>query len=75
VKCCCEDAGTVRSGIKGILVGPPSDMGRSQIIEKCDACERFDSDEAAAVYYATSKGGAARYSKSGNRLKVLWSPR
>jgi len=75
MKCCCEDNGTVRSGIKGILVGPLSSTRRSQIIERCDACERFDSDEAAAIHYAMARGGTVHYSKCRNRLRVLWSPR
>jgi hypothetical protein len=75
VKCCCEDAGTVRSGIKGILVCPLSDTGRTHVIERCDACERFNSDEVAAVHYATEKGGMVRYSIFVNRLRIIWSPR
>lgn len=73
--CCCEDIGKVRSGINGIIVGPLINTGRSQVIERCDACERFDSDEAAAIHYATARGGTVRYSKCRNRLRVLWSPR
>ena len=74
MKCCCEDEGTIRSGIRGILAGPPDAAGR-RVMERCDTCERFDSDEAAAIYFATKRGGAVRYSGNGIRLRVLWLPR
>ena len=73
MKCCCEDTGTVRSGIKGILIGPLSNTGRKYVIERCDTCERFDSDEAAAIHYATTRGGTVRYSRCGNRPRIIWS--
>lgn len=75
MKCCCEDAGTVRSGINGILGCPTSKAESGLVIERCDACERFDSDEAAAIHYATARGGVVRYSRCGNRLRIIWSPR
>jgi hypothetical protein len=75
MKCCCEDKGTLRSGVKGILACPVSMNALSHVIERCDACKRFDSDENAAVYYATARGGRVRYSKCGNRMRIIWSPR
>jgi hypothetical protein len=75
MKCCCEEAGTVRSGLRGILACPLNDRARNHVIERCDACERFDSDEAAAIFFATLRGGSLRYSKLCNRLRILWSPR
>jgi hypothetical protein len=75
VKCCCEDAGTVRSGIRGILVCPLGERSQSRVVERCDACARFDSDEAAAIYFATAKGGAAKYCKLRKQLRIVWSPR
>jgi hypothetical protein len=74
MKCCCEDAGTLRSGVMGILACPLNRTKLTYVIERCDACERFDSDEAAAIQYATARGGTVRYSRCDDRLRVLWSP-
>jgi len=71
MRCCCEDQGAVRTGIKGILAYP-SDRLLPKVIERCDACERFHSDEAAALHYVTIRGGVARYDK---RSRVIWLPR
>lgn len=57
------------SGVKGIIVAPP-DHHAPRAIERCDACERFASDESAAIYYATIKGGIVRYDE---QLKVVWT--
>jgi hypothetical protein len=70
--CDCERKGVVRSGIKGILVGPADNQG-ALVIERCDACERFHCDEAAAIYYSTKRGGALRYGSGAKR--ILWTPR
>jgi len=75
MKCCCEDVGVVRSGIRGILACPLNERSQRRVIEKCDACERFASDEAAAIYFATLRGGAVRYSRFRNQLRIIWSPR
>jgi hypothetical protein len=75
MKCCCESKGTVRSGIRGILACFLRERSRSLVIERCDACERFDSDEAAAIFFATLRGGAIRYNKRQNRTRIVWSPR
>ncbi len=71
MKCVCEESGAVRSGIRGILAGPPNKYG-SRIMEKCDACDRFPSDESAGLSYARAKGGASRYDK---RTRVIWCPK
>ena len=69
--CVCQERGVVCSGIRGILAGSPNKQG-SRIIEKCDACNRFLSDEAAGLWYATARGGASHYDK---QTRVLWCPR
>jgi hypothetical protein len=43
------------------------------VIERCDACERFHCDEAAAIHYATWRGGTLRYGPGAKR--ILWTPR
>jgi hypothetical protein len=72
MRCECERQGYVRSGIKGILACPADERG-TLAIERCDACERFHCDEAAAIHYATWRGGALRYGLQAKR--VLWAPR
>jgi hypothetical protein len=69
MRCCCEEAGALRSGVRGIVAGPADKSGR-RIVERCDVCLRFPSDEAAGLWLVTVKGGVARYDKS----KVVWSP-
>ena len=69
--CVCEDVGTVSSGVKGILAGPSNKHGY-RIVERCDACERFSSDEAAGLWYALVKGGTSRY---GTQTRVIWCPK
>jgi hypothetical protein len=71
MKCVCEERGVVRSGIRGILAGPPNNYG-CRIMEKCDACDRFPSDESAGLWYASAKGGASRYDK---QARVIWCPK
>jgi hypothetical protein len=71
MRCSCENQGAVRSGIRGVLAYP-SDRLVPKIIERCDTCERFHSDEAAGLYYVTIRGGVARYDR---RSRVIWSPR
>jgi hypothetical protein len=69
--CECERKGFVHSGIKGILAGSADKHG-ALVIERCDACERFHCDEAAAIHYATRRGGYLCY---GSRAKrILWTP-
>lgn len=74
MKCCCEEVGTVRSGVRGILACPLNERAKSRVIERCDACERFDSDEAAAIFFTTLRSGSLRYSKLRNRVRILWLP-
>jgi hypothetical protein len=69
--CVCEQSGAVRSGVRGILAGPPNKQGY-RVMEKCDACNRFSSDEAAGLWYALVKGGTSRY---GKRTRVIWCPK
>jgi hypothetical protein len=69
MRCCCEEPGAIRSGLRGVLAGPSSNSGR-RIVERCDTCRRFPSDEAAALWLARVRGGVARYDKS----RVVWSP-
>lgn len=40
MRCECQKAGTVYSGVKGILAGPPDKMSR-RYIERCDTCVRI----------------------------------
>lgn len=70
MRCECEKLGTVSSGVRGILAGPP-DKHRRRCIERCDVCERFYSDEAAGLEYARIKGGGSSYDE---RRRVLWTP-
>lgn len=68
--CCCEQKyAAVYSGISGIIMGPPNQHA-PRVIERCDACGRFPSDEAAAVYYVTVMGGTVRYDE---QLRVTWT--
>lgn len=70
MRCECQKHGALYSGVKGILLGSANEAGR-RCIERCDACERFHSDEAAGLQYARIKGGSCRYDK---QQRVLWSP-
>jgi hypothetical protein len=70
--CGCERKGSIRSGIKGILACPADNQG-ALVIERCDTCERFHCDEAAAIHYATWRGGTLRYAARAKR--ILWTPR
>jgi hypothetical protein len=71
MKCVCEKSGVVRSGIRGILAGPPNKRG-CRIVERCDACTRFSSDEVAGLWYAWAIGGTSRYDK---QTRVIWCPK
>ncbi len=71
MKCECEKPGYVRSGIRGILSCPAGKRGELTI-ERCDTCERFDCDEAAAIYFSTKRGGTLRY--DGRQMRVIWAP-
>jgi hypothetical protein len=70
MRCDCQKLGVLCSGVAGILSGVPNRRGR-RYIERCDACERFHSDEVAGLEYARIKGGGCRYDES---RRVLWSP-
>jgi uncharacterized protein YbaR (Trm112 family) len=70
--CECERKGAVYSGIKEILACPADKQG-ALVIERCDACKRFHCDEAAAIHYATCKGGTLRYVTRAKR--ILWTDR
>jgi hypothetical protein len=74
MKCCCQEEGFVRSGIRGILKCRSSRSLPRYVIERCDTCQRFRSDEAAAIYYATVRGGNVRYVRYGSESRVIWSP-
>lgn len=41
MRCECQRLGALYSGMRGILAGPPDQMGR-RFIERYDTCERFD---------------------------------
>lgn len=71
MKCSCQQKGATRSGMAGVIAGPPGKLGR-RVIERCDSCERFSTDEAAALRYVTSKGGVAYYDAA---CRVIWRPR
>jgi site-specific DNA-methyltransferase (cytosine-N4-specific) len=68
--CACEEPGVFNSGILGILSGTPLQDG-SRYIERCDICERFASDEAAAMEYSRVKSGRNTYDIE---RKVVWVP-
>jgi hypothetical protein len=69
-RCECERPGTINSGVRGIVAGPPDRFGR-RVVERCDICEQFCSDEAAGLEYSRVKGGGCRYDKY---QRVLWIP-
>ncbi len=69
-RCVCLEPGVLKSGIRGALAWPPYDNGVRHI-ERCDACERFPSDEVACKAYARVHGGWCGYDFS---LKVVWVP-
>jgi hypothetical protein len=69
--CCCMEPGTIRTGMEGVL-GCPNPENGSLVIERCDACARFHCDEAAALHYATAKGGTIRYVQDART--VIWMP-
>lgn len=71
MRCECEKPGTLYSGVIGILAGMPDSSGK-RYVERCDACERFHSDEAAGLEYAQTKGGGSKYDV---RKRVFWTPR
>lgn len=68
--CGCEEPGTFNCGIPGILAGTPQDNG-CRYIERCDQCERFDSDDAACEEFARLGGGRCGYDPEGT---VVWLP-
>src|SRR5712691_6354794 len=68
--CECEKPGTINAGVRGVVAGPPDKLGRRRV-ERCDACERFYSDEAAGLEYARLKGGGCRYDR---QQRIFWTP-
>jgi hypothetical protein len=70
MKCVCRAKGAVFSGVPGILAGPP-DKQQRRVVERCDSCQRFASDESAGLSYAKLKGGGSRYDDHG---RVIWCP-
>lgn len=68
--CACQEPGVFNCGIMGILAGEPQDNG-CRYVERCDTCERFDSDEVACGEFARLKGGRCRYDPDGY---VVWLP-
>jgi hypothetical protein len=71
MRCDCERRGHSRSRVRGILAFP-ADRHGALVIERCDACERFYSDEAASIYYSTRKGGTLRYGP--HARSIIWKP-
>ena len=67
--CECEEAGTFNSGIKGTLVGALQD-GNWRYVERCDACERFESDDEACAHYTSVLGGRCSHDLEGRALWV-----
>jgi hypothetical protein len=70
MRCECQKCGALYSGLIGVLAAVPDSRGR-RYIERCDACERFHSDEAAALEYAKIKGGGCCYD---GRHRIIWTP-
>lgn len=68
--CACEEPGTFKCGIRGILAGLPDENGY-RYIERCDTCQRFESDLAACLEYARLQGGRCRRDPES---KVIWTP-
>ena len=68
--CVCVHPGFFKSGLRGVLAGPPRENG-VRLIERCDTCERFQSDEHACLVYARVHGGWCGYNSD---LKVIWIP-
>lgn len=68
--CGCEEPGSLNCGIPGILVGVPQDNG-CRYVERCDTCERFDSDESACMEIVRLRGGRCGYDPDGY---VVWLP-
>src|SRR5579864_1088960 len=69
-RCACIERGDFRSGLRGVLSGLVRRDG-SRIIERCDSCERFESDAAACIAYTHVHGGSCGF---GADLKVVWKP-
>ena len=69
--CVCLERGAFRSGLRGILAGPPGEDG-TRYVERCDTCEVFGSDEAACREYVRVHGGLCCFDSD---LKVFWLPR
>ena len=69
-RCGCRQPGTLNCGLPGILAGLPDENGL-RYIERCDACERLDSDEAAGKEYARVYGGWCGYDLD---VRVVWIP-
>ena len=57
--CACQRPGPYYSGLPGILVGALR-RRRFRIVERCDTCERFVSDEEAGEVYAAANSGSVR---------------
>lgn len=69
-QCACEEPGFLNCGIRGILVALPQDNG-ARYVERCDTCERFESDEAACKELVRLRGGKLGYDPDG---VVVWLP-
>jgi len=68
--CGCEEPGMFNCGIPGILVGAPQDNG-CRYVERCDTCERFESDDAACKELVRLREGKCGYDPDGT---VVWLP-
>lgn len=71
MSCCCLEPGTVCMGVEGVI-GCPNPEDGTLVIERCDTCALFHCDEAAALHYATWKGGTVRYSQEART--IIWTP-
>lgn len=70
-RCVCLDPAAIRSGLPGVLAGLPDKKG-ARHIERCDACQVYDSDEAACRAYARAHKGLCCFD---SELRVYWIPR
>jgi len=68
--CACQEAGLFNCGMLGVLAGLPQENGR-RYLERCDTCQRYDSDEAACEAYAQVMGGRCSYDPEDS---VIWIP-
>lgn len=68
-KCVCQDPSPFNWVLPGILVGRPQNNGH-RYIERCDACERFLSDEVACEIYVRLTGGRVGHDRYGKTVFI-----